>query len=136
MRIDGGCHCGALTYTAEIDPQNVIVCHCTDCQTLSGAAYRVNAFSREGEFTLLTGEPKTYIKTGESGVQRLQGFCPDCGTQIFSTSMGDEPKVYAIRTGTIHQREKLVPTNQIWTRSAQHWVGELSAIRKFEKQPV
>jgi len=23
MKIDGGCHCGNITYTAEIDPENV-----------------------------------------------------------------------------------------------------------------
>ena len=26
MKIDGGCHCGAITYRAEIDPETVIVC--------------------------------------------------------------------------------------------------------------
>src|SRR5436305_239950 len=27
--------CGAITYEAELDPQTVGVCHCTDCQTLT-----------------------------------------------------------------------------------------------------
>ena len=40
MHIDGGCHCGALTYEAEIDPARVGVCHCLDCQILSGSAFR------------------------------------------------------------------------------------------------
>jgi hypothetical protein len=34
MKIDGRCHCGYIAYEAEIDPENVLVCHCTDCQTL------------------------------------------------------------------------------------------------------
>jgi hypothetical protein len=34
MKIDGGCHCGYITYVAEIDPDKVGICHCTDCQTL------------------------------------------------------------------------------------------------------
>jgi hypothetical protein len=41
MRIDGQCHCGAVTYQAEIDPEWVSICHCTDCQTLTGSPYRV-----------------------------------------------------------------------------------------------
>ena len=40
MKIDGGCHCGYITYTAEIDPETSGLCHCTDCQTLSGSAFR------------------------------------------------------------------------------------------------
>ncbi len=40
MKIDGACHCGNISYEAEIDPENVAICHCVDCQILSGSAYR------------------------------------------------------------------------------------------------
>lgn len=136
MKIDGGCHCGNLTYEAEIDESRISVCHCTDCQALSGTAFRVTAHSFEGAFTQLTGEPKEYIKIGTSGAQRIQAFCPDCGSQIYSTSVEDGPKVYNIRTGTIRQREKLTPARQMWFRSAQHWLDDLPSIPKFEKAPT
>ena len=55
MRIDGACHCGAITYEAEIDPAGVRLCHCTDCQTLSGSAFRVTVSATNGSFTLLSG---------------------------------------------------------------------------------
>ncbi|HEY2210468.1 MAG TPA: GFA family protein, partial [Bradyrhizobium sp.] len=32
MNIDGQCHCGLVTYQADIDPGQVSICHCTDCQ--------------------------------------------------------------------------------------------------------
>ncbi len=32
MRIDGQCHCGHVSYEAEIDPDRVSICHCTNCQ--------------------------------------------------------------------------------------------------------
>ena len=50
MKIDGGCHCGYLTYEAEIDETKISICHCTDCQALSGTAFRVSARSREDAF--------------------------------------------------------------------------------------
>ena len=40
MKIQGGCHCGYITYEAEIDPEKVSICHCTDRQSGSGSAYR------------------------------------------------------------------------------------------------
>ena len=40
MKIDGGCHCGFITYEGEADPDKAAICHCTDCQTLSGSAFR------------------------------------------------------------------------------------------------
>jgi len=61
MKIDGRCHCGYITYQAEIDPGNVLVCHCTDCQTLSGSAFRTVVLTREDGFKLLSGEPKVYV---------------------------------------------------------------------------
>ena len=134
MKIDGGCHCGYITYEAEIDPGKVGICHCTDCQTLSGSAFRTIVPAPEDAFTLLSGEPKIYVKTGESGAKREQTFCPQCGSPIYATSVGAGPKVFNIRLGTARQRDRLPPRKQIWFRSAQHWLSDLGAVPKIEKQ--
>jgi hypothetical protein len=136
MKIDGRCHCGYITYEAQIDPEKVVICHCTDCQTLSGSAFRTVALTREDTFKLLTGEPKIYVKTGESGTKRQQSFCPECGTPIYSSTVGDGPKVYGIRVGTTRQRDQPVPKLQLWCRSSQSWLIGLSSVPKMEKQPV
>lgn len=136
MKIDGRCHCGHITYEADLDPAKVMVCHCTDCQTLSGSAFRTVAFSEEGTFRLLTGELKIYVKTSESGNKRPQSFCPECGTPIYSTTLGNDPKVYIIRVGTIRQRDQLVPKGQLWFRSSQRWLAYLDDIAKLETQPA
>jgi len=36
MKIDGRCHCGYISYEAQIDPEKVMICHCT----LFGSAFR------------------------------------------------------------------------------------------------
>ncbi len=128
MKIDGGCHCGAITYEAEADPEKVVVCHCTDCQTMSGSAFRTVTMVAEDDFTLKSGTLKTYVKTAESGNPRAQVFCPECGTQIYATSVGDGPKVLGLRVGTINQRDQLTPKRQIWTRSAQRWLHDLDEL--------
>ena len=133
MKIEGGCHCGYITFEADIDPDTASICHCTDCQMLSGSAYRANVRTNKGAFKLLTGEPKVYIKTAESGTRRAHGFCPECGTPIYSTSVGD-PQVYGLRLGTIRQRAQLRPKKQGWCRSAQSWVMDLSGMTQSAKQ--
>ncbi len=135
MKIDGRCHCGFITYEAEIDPEKVLICHCSDCQTLSGTAFRTVAPTLEGRFTLLSGELKIYVKTAENGAGRPQAFCPECGTPIHATSTGDGPKVYGLRVGAIRQRETLVPKAQFWCRSEQAWTDSLPSIQKIETQP-
>ena len=135
MKIDGRCHCGSIAYKAEIDPDNVRICHCTDCQRLSGTAFRVSVGTPEENFTLLSGAPRTNIKIGENGARRAQVFCPDCGSQIYATAAdGDEPKVFNLRTGTIDQRDLLKPRSQIWKRSAQAWIGEIGSLPAKEMQ--
>jgi hypothetical protein len=135
MKIDGGCHCGAITYEAEIDPESVGICHCTDCQTMSGSAFRLGVVAKEGSFKLLSGQPKIYEKTtAESGNHRALAFCPDCGTHLYSAPHEGAPGVYRIRVATARQRDRLPPKSQSWVRSAQSWVTDLGSIKSFEKQ--
>src|SRR5262245_31671536 len=135
MKIDGRCHCGYITYEAEIEPHKAVICHCTDCQPLSGSSFRVVAYTREDAFRLLSGELKIYVKTSESGNKRPQSFCPECGTPIYATATGAGPKVYAIRVGSICQRNQIAPSLQVWSRSSQAWVTHIGSMRRIEKQP-
>ena len=70
MKVDGACHCGKIRYEAEIDPAMVTICHCTDCQVLSGSAFRTVVPAPKASFRLLSGQPKIYVKTGDSGTRR------------------------------------------------------------------
>ncbi|MPZ37394.1 MAG: GFA family protein [Rhizobiales bacterium] len=135
MKIDGQCHCGAITYEAEVDPEHTTICHCADCQTLSGTVFRTSIRADGDKFRMLKGEPKVYVKTGDSGAKRAQAFCANCGSPIYATAAeGDGPKIYNIRAGTVRQRDQFVPKLQIWCRSEQQWLPRLGSIRKLEKQ--
>lgn len=67
MKIDGGCLCGSISFEAEIDPEQVFVCHCTDCQTQSGSTFRTIVRARSDTFKLTDGSVKQYVKHAESG---------------------------------------------------------------------
>ncbi len=134
MHIDGACHCGYITYEAEVDPAAVGICHCTDCQVMSGSAFRITVRVPAENFKLLTGKPKIYVKTtADSGNPRAQGFCPECGSPIYATSVSN-PQVYGLRVATARQRALLPPKRQGWCRSALDWVTKLDALPRVEKQ--
>lgn len=126
MQIDGACHCGAITFSAEVDPARVMLCHCTDCQVLSGSAFRhvvpaaIEAFS-------LQGTPKHYIKVADSGNRRVQAFCPECGTPLYA-SAPDNPSWVSIRLGCVRQRHELKPLAQIWQHSSPPWLADLASV--------
>lgn len=113
MKVDGGCHCGAIAYEAEVDPDMVGICHCTDCQQLSGSPYRVTLPTPTQNFRLTRGVLKTYVKTADSGTRRAQAFCGDCGTPIYAAAPENPPTV-SLRWGSIRQRRDLPPKRMIW----------------------
>ena len=95
MKVDGACACGAIRIEAEADAERTQVCHCTDCQTATGTAFRVS-LPVAGETLKVNGQPKTYIKTtAESGRPRVQAFCGQCGTPLYSTSPGNGVQPFA-----------------------------------------
>ena len=133
MKIDGSCHCGYITYSAEVDPERTSICHCTDCQALSGTAFRLSIPAPDHAFRVLTGEPTVYIKTAESGNKRAHGFCGDCGSPIYSSKVSDPP-MYSLRVGCLDQRAQLPPAKQIWCRSSLAWAMNIEGIPKVERQ--
>lgn len=135
MKIDGSCVCGYIAYEAEVDPQKVGLCNCTDCQKFSGSAFRVGVPAPDSDFRLLSGELKVYVKTAESGGKREQAFCPECGTHLYSTSTGAGPKVLRLRTSTANQRDLLPPVSQGWMRSRQGWLANLQGLPSIDRQP-
>ena len=135
MKIDGSCSCGNIKIEGEADPDKVSVCHCTDCQSASGTAFRVS-IPVSGATLKITGQPTIFIKTtAESGNPRAQAFCPKCGSPIYSTTPGEgQQTMYIVRVGILSQRDRLMPKRQIWWRSARDWVTGLDRIAKVEKQ--
>jgi hypothetical protein len=128
MNIDGRCHCGAVTFQADIDPEKVSICHCTDCQTLTGSPYRVTVICSAGQIRMAGKSPRIYPKTGDNGRTRFQHFCPECGSPLFTSGEGEQQDDWGIRWGSIRQRDRLKPARQIWCRSAVPWIHDLDEL--------
>jgi len=135
MKISGQCFCGEIKYTAEVDENKVINCHCDDCQIVSSGPFRSVVVSLPNAVNFTAAKPKEFIKTAESGNQRAQGFCGNCGTAIYATSVGEGDKIYGLRLGAVDQRDLLIPKAQIWCRSAQPWLKKLDNITQFATVP-
>ncbi|HEX2565922.1 MAG TPA: GFA family protein, partial [Burkholderiales bacterium] len=109
MKVQGSCHCGQVSYEAEIDPEKVNLCNCGDCQMLTGSGFRVSVPAPAATFRLLSGKPKTYVKTADSGTRRRHSFCPNCGTPVHATADTDDPPAYSLRVGCLRQKAQLAP---------------------------
>jgi hypothetical protein len=78
-----------------------------------------------GKDIRMTGaEPKTYAKVGDNGRIRVQHFCPERGSPLFSSGEGDASDDW----GSIRQRGQLAPRRQIWCRSVAPWINDLEGL--------
>jgi len=135
LKIDGKCHCGEITFSAEVEPDRVFLCHCSDCQALSGSAFRTNIRAIEETFKIESGAPKVYVKTAENGAKRAQAFCPNCGSPIYAGPEEDSSLQYvSMRVGLIKQKFRFKPSRQIWCCSSLDWMPEFSDIPKNETE--
>ena len=135
MKVQGRCHCGEITYEAEVQPGTVNVCHCRDCQMLSGTAFRAGIPAPAAGFRILSGKPREYVKVADSGARRLHTFCGTCGSPVYS-SAEHNPKSYTLRIGALNAPDSLGrPAHQIWTKRRLSWIPKLDGVPEQEGQP-
>jgi hypothetical protein len=87
MRLEGGCYCGAVRYSAEGEPVMQAQCHCRECQYISGGAPNLFMLMPAEGFSYTKGTPKQFTRSDlERAVTRE--FCAECGTHLVTRRPG------------------------------------------------
>ena len=120
-KIEGGCLCGAVRYSSDAEPIVTAVCHCSDCQKQSGAAFSI-VFGVPRDALSLEGELSRYeTEAGDHDEPTVRRFCPKCGSPIVSESAAMDGVAW-VKAGTLDDTSWLKPQAHVWTDSAQPWV--------------
>lgn len=132
-QIAGGCLCGKVRYSADVEPAFVGVCHCRNCQKVSGSAFSTvvavpqPALSVQGDLT-------TFNDKGDSGKTLFRRFCPVCGSTVMEEAEM-MPGVVMVAVGTLDDPSWVKPTMEIYCDSAQPWVQLGGETKRFAKMP-
>jgi len=59
------------------------LCHCKDCQKITGSTYSTNIVVPGDGFQLVEGSPKEISKVADSGNTITSHFCGDCGSTLW-----------------------------------------------------
>ncbi len=77
-KVEGGCHCGAVRFKAQLDLSDVMECNCSHCAQKGFML----TFAPADQFTLLSGEDKlTEYRFNKKQIRHL--FCSVCAVQSF-----------------------------------------------------
>jgi hypothetical protein len=131
MAMTGGCLCGAVRYEIGGPPLFGGNCYCSDCRKISSSHSAVLAVPADS--VKLTGEVREYSRPGDSGNPVTRGFCPVCGTGIFSK--GARPGVLMVKAGTLDDPEQFKPMASVYASRAPSWDRPPEGVPAFEKMP-
>src|SRR5262249_31726953 len=120
MKIEGGCLCGKVRYSADVEPTFVGVCHCKNCQKGTGSAFSVVVALPTPALTL-QGTLQTFTGRGDSGKATYRRFCPACGSALIDEAE-IMPNITMIMAGTLDDASWVEPASEIFCDSAQSWV--------------
>jgi hypothetical protein len=134
MRIEGGCLCGKVRYSADAEPAFVGVCHCKNCQKGIGSAFATVVALPKAALSL-AGNLKTFNDRGDSGKTLYRRFCPECGASVIDEAEA-MPGVVMILSGTLDDTSWVKPTMEIFLDSAQPWVKLEGDQQRFAKMPT
>ena len=117
--ITGGCLCGAIRFETTAEPAIQLLCHCTDCQTISGAAAYAAYVVPLDTLSVSNGEPAHYEVTADSGRSNSRHFCPNCGTRVWAVLK--EMELASVNGLALDDRKHFQPSANHKTSSAPHW---------------
>ncbi len=129
----GGCECAKIRYQLASDPVTVYACHCTDCQTSTGASYALSMYVARDAIKLLRGDPQLREYDLPDGRRRRAFTCVECGASLWSENH-TLPELLNLQPGTLDDTSWFRPVGHIWTRSAQPWVTIPPDSLRYEKQ--
>ena len=132
MTTTGGCLCGAIRYEVASPPLFQGVCHCRDCQYVSGGAPANVMVVPKAAVTVTKGQTRTYWVTGDSGGRVGREFCEVCGTQLFSNLEG-QAGIVVIKVGSLDDASWVEPAVEVWRSSAQPWSPPFEVAVQMER---
>lgn len=131
---EGGCLCGAVRYRTAARPIMTGRCCCRNCQKLSGGGHADNLAYPEASVTV-TGQPRDFCWTADSGGTVTTSFCPQCGSPLFGRS-SSMPGLLVLRAGSLDDPSVYSPQMVVYLSSRQPWVTLDPNLPTFETMPT
>ena len=132
MSFEGGCLCGAVRYQGETQIASAH-CHCDDCRKSSGTRHCSHMAVAEEGFRV-TGQVRFYDAPADSGNIVSRGFCPTCGSAVYSKNSGMAGMVF-LRASSLDDPEVFQPQIVVYGKRAPSWDPVASGLLVFEAMP-
>jgi len=133
VRYPGGCLCGAVRYQGK--GYRVIAghCHCVDCRKASGTGHGSD-MGMMADAISVTGDVKFFNSPADSGNEVSSGFCPNCGSTVYSKNSG-MPGMVFLRASSLDDPEVFQPMFAVYASRAASWDKPAADLPAFDEMP-
>lgn len=121
--VTGSCLCGSVQYTCTGNDRGAVLCHCRNCQKITGSAFAYNYRILKAKLTFTKGEEKikeyadSATKTGNT---LLRHFCAECGCPIYLQNTAFEGLVI-LHTGSMDGIPQGTPSVELFEENRREW---------------
>lgn len=130
--ITGSCHCGTVTWAANLPPTILLNCHCTMCRQLSGADYSSWVVMPVDSFHVESGADS--IKHYQATEKFSKNFCTECGATVSCVNNDKFPGHIYVARGNITSAFNEPVALQVYTKDKANWVTPDPAIPVFNPE--
>ncbi|MBB4659545.1 hypothetical protein GGQ59_002082 [Parvularcula dongshanensis] len=130
--MSGGCQCGRITYTAEVEAMEGYLCHCRMCQRATGGV-SIAFVNLPKDSVVWHRAPDWYA----SSPIAKRPFCSSCGTPL--GFMFDDGENIDLTVGSFDEPDRFVPTRNFGIESrhaAWEDTSQLPGVRADEWEPT
>ena len=128
----GGCMCGEVRFEIKNEALVSLLCHCKDCQKLSGSAFTSGVVFPKDSIFYEKKNTSSYEYSGGSGAKMTRTFCKTCGTPIATVvaGLGDLCVVALVAFDDASQCP--APSVGVHMNNAKPWVTLADSVTKHQ----
>ncbi|KAG4254700.1 hypothetical protein BFJ72_g15138 [Fusarium proliferatum] len=133
MGLTGGCHCGAIRYSADVETGTKAICHCGSCQKRTTSAFSSNMIIPRTALKVTKGETRTYPHLGDSGKLYHHHFCGNCGTEVFGMPEA-APEIVSIKAGSLDPEYRNIGPMEaeVYVVNRTNYVKEFEGLTQYD----
>lgn len=131
--ISGQCLCGAVHYESSGPALFSAICHCRDCQRVSGSGGLPVLGVDRVSFSA-SGPLRQSHTRGGSGQMAVRNFCGECGSLLFGTPES-APELVTIYAGSLDDPGSFRPDEALFVAHRPAWAVLSMPLREYPALP-
>lgn len=131
-RLKGSCLCGSVTFSVGATFEGFYLCHCAQCQKVTGSAFAPNIISATDNIEWHSG--LALVTTFHHPSRAFsKAFCTKCGSGV--PHLNKAGTTLVIPAGSLDDAPKIQPTANLFTPESPAWLQQGLSAKRYKRYP-